>query len=176
MTCAGATANSRISRVEWRPRPVRLAAAICVVAQRGRFGRPRYQSSMMFGPPIMPNNQQQPNNNQTHTHGMHILDHNGFFGIGVWGPSPSIASSCARQDTAGVYWMNPSTEKSRKIGERQGGPGWGWMLLRPQATTNPRSILQITLHPLHWKIMEVRMRMDERYCLAKVGDQLFGKW
>ena len=25
-----------------------------------------------------------------------------------------------RQDTAGVYWMNPSTEKSRKIAERQG--------------------------------------------------------
>ena len=25
-----------------------------------------------------------------------------------------------RQDTAGVYWMNPSTEKSRLIAERQG--------------------------------------------------------
>lgn len=34
--------------------------------------------------------------------------------------SPRTPRRSELQDTAGVYWMNPSTEKSRKIAERQG--------------------------------------------------------
>lgn len=34
--------------------------------------------------------------------------------------SPRTPRRSDLQDTAGVYWMNPSTEKSRKIAERQG--------------------------------------------------------
>ena len=51
--------------------------------------------------------------------------------------SASFWPTNPRQDTAGVYWMNPTTEKSRKIAERQGVVkgcwlvGWlvGWLVM-----------------------------------------------